>query len=95
MVLRSEPMPLVYQIPSLPPEGADHDLITIVKCSSFLEAHRVVKKLKRTGIVARIPNKVGVALSDAADLRNCYPHIRIQVARADYAAAREQLSGAD
>jgi hypothetical protein len=83
-----------YEIPSLPPQGADRDLVTIVKCTTPLEADRVVKKLKQARIVARIPDKLGIALSAGADLVNCYPHIRIKIAREDYSAARQLLTKA-
>jgi hypothetical protein len=81
-----------YQIPALAAGGRADDLVTIVSCATVSEANRVVKTLKRAGIVARIADALGVALSGMADLQNSFPHIRIQIAREDYLAARALLN---
>jgi hypothetical protein len=89
--LREEASLPRYQIPVLPPDGLDHDYVTIVTCCTVIEADRVVKKLHRAGITASIPSKFKFVTAEVSDLRNSYPHIPVVVSRNAYVAARQLL----
>ena len=86
-----EVKPSQHKIPVQPPPGAEHDFVTIITCSTIIEADRAVRMLEQAGVPTQIPDKFGIAASSFADLRNCYPHIPIRIARKYYGAAREVL----
>ncbi|MDB6038174.1 MAG: hypothetical protein JWM99_2015 [Verrucomicrobiales bacterium] len=86
-----EPAP--YDIPTVPSDSSNEDLVTIVKCSTVLEADRIVRLLDQANIRAVIPNKWHLATESLADLRNCYPHIQVRVPRKCYSAARQAIMG--
>lgn len=82
---------LRYDIPLQPSEGPEDGFVTIVKCANTLEADGIVRLLDRAGIRSQIQDKLGIAMSCFADLRNDYPSIAIRVARKSYSDARQLL----
>lgn len=86
-----EPAP--YDIPPVPSDCSSEDLVTIVKCSTVLEADRIVRLLDQANIPAVIPDKWHHVTQSLADLRNCYPHIQVRVPSKCYAAARQAIMG--
>jgi hypothetical protein len=82
-----------YDIPAQPPPPAHDGFVPIVKCTSLVEADRVVQELENAGISAHIDNKIGALTNLLTDLRNAYPFIRIWISSTDYGAARSLLLG--
>ena len=76
-------------VPLAPGEQQAH-LVTLMRCSSLLEADMIVSQLESAGISAFIPDQF--LMQAEAWHVNPYGFVRVQVSPADYAAAKEFLS---
>ena len=71
-----------YAIPPLPPEDADHEWATLLKCRSLAEADFIVSDLKGAGIESIVPDQFMIEAGA----------FRVQVSPKDYEAARTLLN---
>jgi hypothetical protein len=81
--------PTKLEFVPMKPEERDHDLVTLLRCRTLLEADLIVAQLESAGISAFIPDQF---LMQAISWNvNTYGYVRIQVPPKDYEAAKEFL----
>jgi hypothetical protein len=75
-------------VPLASVQQQDH-LVTLMRCSSLLEADMIVSQLETAGITAFIPDQF--LMQAEAWHVNTYGFVRVQVSPRDYQAAKEFL----
>jgi hypothetical protein len=81
-----------YQFSPLTPEDKTKDMVTLLNCATLPEADVILSHLEGAGIAASTPDEYRMTLGPF-ELDQLY-RFRVQVAPADFEAAKELLEGA-